>query len=30
VTVTFVAQSREHLDNVYRELSNSKRVMMVI
>jgi putative lipoic acid-binding regulatory protein len=30
MTVTFMAQSREHLDLVYRELSSSKRVMMVL
>ncbi len=30
MTVTFVAQSREHLDRVYAELSSSKRVMMVM
>jgi putative lipoic acid-binding regulatory protein len=30
VTVAFLAQSREHLDAIYRELGQSKRVMMVI
>ena len=30
VTVAFLAQSREHLDAIYSELGQSKRVMMVI
>ncbi len=30
VTVTFVAQSREQLDGIYRELSVHPRVLMVI
>lgn len=30
VTVTFVAQSREQLDGIYRELSIHPRVLMVI
>ena len=30
VTVTFLAQSREHLDAIYTELGQHKRVMMVI
>ena len=30
ITVTFLAQSREHLDAVYRELGQNKRVLMVI
>jgi len=30
VTITFVAHSREHLDALYRELSQSQRVLMVI
>jgi putative lipoic acid-binding regulatory protein len=30
VTVTFTAQSREHLDAIYAELNNHQRVIMVI
>ena len=30
VTVTFTAQSREHLDAIYAELNNHPRVLMVI
>jgi uncharacterized protein len=30
VTVTFIAQSREQLDGIYRELSIHPRVLMVI
>jgi putative lipoic acid-binding regulatory protein len=30
VTVTFVAESREQLDAIYRELSNSGRVLMAL
>ena len=30
VTVTFIAQSREQLDGIYRELSVHPRVLMVI
>ncbi len=30
VTVTFVAESREQLDAIYRDLSNSGRVLMAL
>lgn len=30
VTVSFVATSREQLDNIYRELSSHKRVKMLL
>ena len=30
VTVTFMARSRDHLDSIYKELSLSDRILMVI
>lgn len=30
VTITFIAQSREQLDAIYQDLSNEKRVLMVL
>lgn len=30
VTITFVAQSREQLDAIYRDLSDEKRVLMAL
>jgi len=30
ITVTFMAESREQLDNIYRELSSHKRVLMLL
>lgn len=30
VTITFIAQSREQLDAIYQDLSDEKRVLMVL